>query len=248
MSSHFYDKLTGDLIEGNLRDARKVGALPSPTTVLKILGSPALKIYFRRQMFESVATTPRLPGQSDDEYFASCCRWADEHGKEARDKGGDFHTLCQRFHEQARIGGVDAQIKWGENNLPMLPQFDAYMQWYRANVKRTIMVEQTVFGDGYGGRVDHVAQMMDGREAVLDVKTQDTKKKLSFTYYSEWPIQLGAYAGAIHPMPDCLISVAVSRNEPVRVEAKVWDKPPTFYHDIFLGLLKYWQLDNSYWP
>ena len=98
MSTHFYHPETGELIEGNLRDARKVGGLPSPTTVLGILSSHALKYYFRRQMWEATITTPRPAGMSDDDYWNECQKWADEHGRTARDKGTDFHDLAQQFH------------------------------------------------------------------------------------------------------------------------------------------------------
>jgi len=238
--SHFYDRTTGELIDGNLRDARKVGALPSPTTVLGILGSPGLKWYFRRQIWEATCTTPRPPGMADEDYWELCQKWADEHSQAARDKGGDFHSLVQKFH----LGEISPGFEPGE----LTPQFDAYVQWYHKNVKRSIMVEQAVIGDGYAGRVDHVAEMIDGRIACLDVKTQDITKKKKFTYYSNWGVQLGAYAGAIKPMPDVLISIAVSSKEPVVVEAYEWPRKPEHYHSIFLGLLKYWREENSYWP
>jgi len=250
--SHFYDKNTGELIDGNLRDARKVNALPSPTTVLGILGSPGLKWYFRRQIWEATCTTPRLPGQSDDDYWDTCQKWADEHGQAARDKGGDFHSLVQKFHERCMKGdGVSFAANAKANCGELEPQFDAYCDWYLRNVKRSLMVESAVIGQGYAGRVDHVAEMMDGRIACLDTKTQDTtKKKGKFTYYSNWSIQLGAYAGACKPpnIPHCLISIAVSSKDPVVVEAYEWPKPPAYYHDIFLGLLKYWCEDNNYHP
>jgi len=248
--SHFYDRTTGELIDGNLRDARKVNALPSPTTVLGILGSPGLKYYFREQMWLATATTPRLPGMSDDDHFKACMKWADEHGQAARDKGGDFHSLVQRFHQHA-----DKFRKPGLNRLnpedPLAPQFNAYVEWYSKNIRRSLMVEQAVIGQGYAGRVDHVAEMMDGRIACLDPKTQDTsKKKGKFTFYTPWAIQLGSYSGAIKPpiVPDVLISIAISSNLPAVVEAYEWPKPPAYYHDIFLGLLKYWCEDNNYHP
>ena len=243
MGSHYYTK-DGELIDGDLRAARRVGGLPSPTTVLNILGSPGLKYYFRRQMFESTATTPRLAGESDDDYFDKCCRHADEHGQAARDKGGDFHSLVQSFHEH-QLNGRTLVVPLGH---PLAPQFDAYVGWYEKNVRRSLMVEQAVIGQGYAGRVDHVAEMVDGRVACLDTKTQDTKKKGKFSYYSNWAIQLGAYAGACKPMPDVLISVAVSSNCPAVVEAYEWPKSPAYYYGIFLGLLKYWCLDNDYHP
>lgn len=248
MATHFYHPTTGELIDGNLRDARKVGALPSPTTVLGVLSSPGLKYYFRKQMWEATVTTPRLPNMTDDQYWDACQKWADEHGQAARDKGGDFHSLVQSFHERCMKDdelSFIATVQCGE----LWPQFNAYCEWYRKNVRRSLMVEQTVIGHGYAGRVDHVAELMDGRIACLDTKTQDTtKKKGRFTYYSNWGIQLGAYAGAINPMPEVLLSVAVSSKEPVVVEGYVWPKPTAYYHDIFMGLLKYWQEDNEYWP
>lgn len=251
--SHFYDKNTGELIDGNLRDARKVNALPSPTTVLNVLGSPALKYYFRKQMFESTATTTRLPNESDDDYFDRCCKYADEHGQAARDLGGDFHSLCQSFHERATKVppeklAVEASTLVHPGD-PMLPQFHAYVGWYQKNVVRSLMVEKSVIGQGYAGRVDHVAQLIDGRIACMDVKTQDvTKKKGKFTYYSNWSVQLGAYAGAIQPMPEVLISIALSSKGPAVLGCYEWPKPPEYYHDLFLGLLKYWKEDTDYFP
>lgn len=257
MGSHYYHPKTGELIDGDLRQARKVGALPSPTTVLGILGSPGLKWYFRRQMFEATATTPRPPGMDDEAYWEACQKHADEHGQEARDKGGDFHTLIQKFHQRSVELGAQSDIlrKIAETMIletdPLAPQFRAYTEWYFKNVRRSIMVEQAVIGQGYAGRVDHVAEMMNGPIGCIDAKTQDITKKKKFTYYSNWGVQLGAYAGAIDgekPLIDVLISVAVSSQEPAIVEAYEWPKKPAYYHGIFLGLLKYWYEDNDYFP
>jgi hypothetical protein len=243
--SHYYTK-DGELIDGDLRQCRKLGGLPSPTTVLNILGSPGLKYYFRRQMWEAACTTPRHIGMSDEAHWEACQKFADEHGQAARDKGGDFHSLVQQFHyhpDRAPAFGYDAQA------MGMRPQFEAYVDWYSKNVRRSLMVEQAVIGQGYAGRVDHVAEMMDGKVLCLDVKTQDTtKKKGKFTYYDQWPIQLGAYAGACKIPIDGLMSVAVSSNLPAVVETKLWEHTIDYYHDIFIGLLKFWKHSNDYYP
>lgn len=251
-NTHYYTR-EGELIDGDLRTCRKLNGLPSPTTVLSILGSPGLKWYFRRQMWEAACTTPRLPGQSDEDHWDACQKVADEHGQAARDKGGDFHTLVQRFHERRmREETMDVRLI---DELPkaaaigMGTQLLAYAEWYFNNVRRSLMVEQTVIGQGYAGRVDHVAEMMDGKVLCLDIKTQDTtKKKGKFTYYEQWPIQLAAYAGACKMPIDGLMSVAVSANSPVTIEARLWDRPVDYYHDIFIGLLAYWRHSNDYHP
>lgn len=245
MSSHFYSPVTGELIDGGLREARKIGGLPSPTTVLGLIKGEGLIRYLQRQAWEAGVTTPRNPGEGDDDYYARCCRHADEHSKGAREKGGDFHSLIQRFHMSC-MGQADPPVIPGQ----FLWQYDQYAKWYKVYVERTLAVEACVIGQGYAGRLDHCALMKDGRVCVLDVKTQDTKGKGRFNYYPEWSYQLGAYAGALEPIQhvDALVSVVVSSSQPVVLEAFTWPKPPAYYHQLFLGLLAIWMESNKYWP
>ncbi len=249
MSSHFYNANTGELIDGGLREARKLGglALPSPTTVLGLIKGEGLLAYFRRQAWEAAVTTPRLPGMSDEEHYQACLKWADQHSKIARERGGEFHTLCQRFHLSEMDGPIHPDVAYTPE--VMLPQFDAYVNWYNTYVQKTIACEQFVLGQGYAGRLDHLALLNDGRLAVLDVKTQSLGKRRSFNFYSQFSIQLGAYAGALPSPADVLVSVVVSADvTPVIVEAKYWPKPPSYYHQLFLGLLAVWSEEQQYWP
>lgn len=245
---HFYDPKTGQLIDGDLRQARKVRALPSPTTVLTMLSSHGLLEYFRRQIFEATATTERKPGWSDDTYYEEVKRFADEHGKAARDRGGDFHNLIQQFHLSTQ-GRAQAPIVTGD----LAGQYDAYLRWYENNVERSILVEEIVFGDGYGGTLDHHCLLKDGRHAITDTKTQFLKGGKGFNHYLSWALQLGAYGGADLAAvnaeePDCLVSIIVSSNDPVVLEAHVWQKPVAYYHNLFMGLLAIYQEEKGYFP
>ncbi len=206
-----------------------------------MLKSEGLIYYFRKMMHEATATTPRLPAWSDEEYFAACCRWSEEHGKAARDKGGDFHDQIQRFH-----AGMTPDFLAD-------PMLRAYCDWYEAYVDKTIGTELVVMGDGYGGRLDHVCKLKDGRVAITDVKTQDISKRGTFNQYFEWSLQLGAYAGAINRFPgpaegnvDVLVSICISSKPPFVVEAHYWPEPVAYYHDLFLGLLRVWKFANDY--
>lgn len=249
MGSHFYHAVTGELIDGGLREARKLNglALPSPTTVLSLIKGEGLLRYLKRQMWEATVTTPRQPRWTDDDYYEACLEYADEHAKAARERGGDLHNLIQRFHLSCL----------GEVLPPPVPkhfidQYDSYLRWYEQYVDKTLAVEALVIGQGYAGRLDHCALLKDGRVAVLDIKSQDTTKNNGrFRFYPDtWALQLGAYAGALEPVQhvDVLVSIAVSSNQPVALEAKYWERPPAHYHDLFLGLLKVWNLSNNYWP
>jgi hypothetical protein len=232
---HFYTA-TGQLVNG-LREARTINPppLPSPTTVLSLIKGEGLIYYWRKQMWESARTTPRQPHWTDEEDFKACLRWADEHGKGARDKGGDFHDEIERFN------------KSGWRNLAASEQALSYYDWHDQYVAKSIAVEQIVFGNGYAGRMDHLALLRDGRVAVVDVKSQDVSKRSGkFNHYPEWALQLGAYAAAAKPVPDVLVSVCISSNTPVVLEAYYWPGPPSYYANLFIGLLMVWKEFNSY--
>jgi len=245
--SHFYT-LDGQLIDG-LREARKTNPqpLPSPTTVLQLIKGQGLVYYFRKQMWESARTTPRQPGWTDEDDFEACLKYADEHSKNARERGGDFHTLIQGFHLSCI----------GEAGPPVCPahfadQYDSYLRWYEKWVAKTISVEQVVIGDGYAGRIDHVAKLRDGRLAVCDVKSQDLAKRKSFNHYETHALQLGAYAGAWEKTygskVDALVSIYVSSNTPVTLESYVWPGFVDYYTKLFMGLLAVWCFSNNYFP
>lgn len=248
MGSHFYCS-DGTCIEG-LRAARKLDPLPlpSPTTVLSLLMSPGLVYYFKRQMFEAAVTTPRLPGQSDDEFWDACCAFADEHGKAARDRGGELHDLIQQFHMAVKHGAPPPVVP-----TQLAPQYGTYVDWFSDNVDRILAVEEVVIGDGYAGRVDAVLRLKDGRVTVADPKTQDISKRGKFNHYTSWALQLGAYADAWRRSPegqnvDVLMSICISSTEPSVLEAHEWEREPEYYANLFKGLLAVWSEENQFWP
>jgi len=239
--AHFYTS-DGQLVDG-LRAARLVQAVPSPTTILSMIKGPGLIEYFKRQMFEAAVTTPRNPSWTDSEHYDACVQWSEQHSVAARDKGLALHKIIQEFH-QSLVGKVMLPI--ASLTPELAAGYDLYLRWYEKWVKRTLIVEEVLFGEGYAGRVDHVALLQDGRVAVCDVKTQDLSKRKRFSQYPEHFLQLGAYAGTIKPTPDVLISIYVSSNAPVSLEAYVWPGSPQLGHELFLNLLRLWQFINNY--
>lgn len=248
---HFYTA-EGICIDG-LRAARKMTPLPlpSPTTVLSMIKGEGLIQYFKRCMWEAAVTTPRQPHWDDDAHYEACVRWAEEHGQAARDKGGEFHDMVQRFH-----GGLP--VPMGEQN----PMMAAYADWYDRYVEKTIGNELVVIGEGYAGRLDHLCLLKDGRIAITDTKSQDITKRRTFNHYPEWALQLGAYAGAVNRFPglegplnrhsddnvDVLVSICISSKPPFVVEAFYWPKPIDYYANLFMGMLALWKEVHDYWP
>lgn len=249
--SHFYLP-DGTLIDG-LRAARKCNALPSPTTVLNLIKGEGLIQYFRRQMFVAATTTPRAPGATDEEHYKACCRWAEEHGQTARDKGGDFHDVLKDFHsvyEHYMVSDSPGPFK----KVPH--EITSYADWFFKNVERVIHYEEfvlhrSVLGE-YGGREDLRVLLKDGRIATLDVKTQDRGSRPRFNYYTNWALQLGAYAKASPPerldcpLSEVIISFCIASNDPMVGEAYIWPRPASYYHGLFCGLLNIWKEENDY--
>lgn len=243
MSSHFYTR-DGKCITG-LREARKTSPLPlvSPTTVLGMLTSFSLIRYFKRQMFEAVATTPRDPAWTDDEYFDACERYAEEHGDAARKHGSEFHDLIQSYNlariHQKPIPHPEPKFEQG---------YRAYVDWYEANVEKSLLVEDVVIGSGYAGRVDHYCLLKDGRRAVVDAKTQALKGRKKFNHYVTWLLQMGGYSLTDKTKADTMISLCFSSDEPFVFEAYEWPNHPVDANAMFIGLLDIWKIDNNYFP
>lgn len=245
--AHYYLP-DGTLIDG-LRAARKISPLPlpSPTTVLSLMKGEGLIQYFKRQMWLAAITTPRAEGASDEDHYDACCRWADEHATTARNFGGDLHDQISKANHWFASGSHEV----GDCVLPSDTRVSLYCDWLVANVKRVFHVEQFVKGDGYGGREDFRVELLDGRSATVDFKSQDVTGKRGFNHYTNWALQLGAYSQALPvsgscPRSDVVISVCISSKEPAALEAYEWPKPATYYHELFLGLLAIWRLETNY--
>ena len=245
MASHFY-KSDGICVEG-LREARKCSALPSPTTVLGILKSAGLIRYLEQQILEAAATTPRANNETDADWCSAVRAAAAEHSDAAKKFGGELHDWIQQFNLASLYHKTVPKLGHG-----MTGQCKEYVDWYDANVKQPLAVEQIVFGDGYAGRLDFVAELHDGRIACLDAKSQALRGKRLFNHYTNWALQLAAYAAAYNKTADnpttVLISLVASSDEPVRFECYEWSGFVEEYYDLFKSVLHIWKLDNNYFP
>lgn len=242
--SHFY-KPDGTFVDG-LRAARKISPLPlpSPSTVLGMLGSFGLTQYFRRQMFEASLSTPRNPDWTDEQFYSECEKWSDQHGQIAMDKGSEFHSLFEQ-HNLAR--------KFGKP-LPTPPdqwktQFESLVKWFDENISEIIAVESVMVGDGYAGRADLVCRLKGGRIATVDAKSQGLKKAKRFNHYLKWALQLSAYSFPVNKAwkSDTLISLCVGSDCEL-FEAYEWPEKSEYYHKLFLSVVELWRLDNDYFP
>jgi hypothetical protein len=142
---------------------------------------------------------------TDEDYFAECCKWADEHSLLARDAGTAFH------------GSMEAHVK---GKLIPPEHFDlcnkVVCELEKASVPLMYGKAERSFAHpaGFGGKID-----ASGDGWVVDFKTKKTlDKKLAY----DQNIQLAAYAWGLGIEAPRLLNVFVGI-EDGQVVVHEWD-------------------------
>lgn len=218
-----------------LRDARKLGLLPSPTSIIKVLRAPQLEAWKTEMACLAVLTAPRMEGEELDRFVDRVLnveKQQDEQAKKARDLGTDIH------------GGIESVLT-GQECPKELEPFVLPAVEKAKTLGRVRSTETVVVGKGYAGRVDCI---LEGTSTtVLDFKTTGAVKLPNPAYW-EHELQCSAYAKALGT--DSPIQTAVlyiSTRTPGELSLCVQKELATAWM-AFEHLLAYWQIANDYNP
>jgi hypothetical protein len=220
-----------------LRDARKLGLLPSVTTIMKAAASPGLEAWKLNQMMLAALTLPRADGESEESFVKRIQADSKDQARKAAERGTQVHTAIEQF--------FDGQIN--ANDLPYLePVYKAVNDTFGNLVWA---VEKSFATDTFAGKID--LHSMDGDGVVVDFKTKeftsDTLEKVA--KYSEHGMQLAAYrVGLGLPRARCA-NIFVSVTEPGLIVVNEWTQEELARHwRMFAALFEYWKAKNSYEP
>lgn len=247
-SSHWYDPATGHAMHTviakgtglprptTLADARKLGLVPSCTTILRVIDKPALNSWLREQAVLAALTTPRV---EDEDLDAFVSRVLSVDAEQEAQKARDFGIL------------IHAQIEGALNGVPVLRDAETFILPVLSILKdfgRVVATEKIVFGTGYAGTLD---ALFESNELLLvDLKTTKAKV-LPKEAYPEHQLQLAAYAAALGNTGEDrirTINVYVSSVRPGEVsvcENTNWTED---YENGFMPILRYWQWVNRFGP
>lgn len=200
-----------------LREARELHLVPSVTTILSVINKPALEAWKIEQGIMAALTLPRLENEPLDVFAHRVVEDMDSQPSEAADFGSRIHAGIEHLLTQGTIPGDEHDL------VPYLEHVDT---WIQEHVEEVLAVEKIVVSPlGYAGRLDLHCKIKGLGPAVVDFKTQGVKNGKA-AFYDEWPLQLVAYARAVHIEGDFfpkLVSVVVDNKAPSPPHVQEWN-------------------------
>jgi hypothetical protein len=212
-----------------LRDARKLGLLPSVTTINGMLSKAGLDTWKQQQVLLAALTLPRLADEPESDWLSRVMQDSKATGREAAERGTAIHAIIESYFDQvympekpAYLDAIDKALEKAFGNQLWLPEKS--------------------FGHplGFGGKCDLMAKS----GFVVDFKTKDADLDKVDVYF-EHEMQLAAYREGLGvPAARCAIVFVNGTTNQVKLieveEQKLQNGWECFQH-----LLRVYQIKNG---
>ena len=212
-----------------LRDARKLGLLPSTTGVIRQLSSAGLDLWKQQQVLLSALTLPRLPDEPEADWLKRVMQDSRATGREAAERGTAIHAIIQSWFE-----GVYMPEK--------PPYINTIVDTLNNAFGSQLWLSERSFGHplGYGGKCDLMAKA----GFVVDFKTKDTDLDKVDVYF-EHEMQLAAYREGLGvPNARCAIVFVNGTTNQVKLIEIEQDRLQKGW-ECFEHLLRVYQIKNG---
>jgi len=245
-SSHWYTRegqpkytveaKNGNLRNTTLRDARKLGLLPSVTTIIKCAASPGLEAWKLNQMMLAALTLPRAPEESEESFIYRVQADSKEHARMAAERGTQVHADIEGYFE----GASKEPSAYSLAVDRALAERFGDLDW---SAEKSFA---TPGPHGFGGKIDLHSTAGDG--VVIDFKTKeftsDTLDKAAG--YDEHMMQLAAYRMGLNLPKARAANVFVSVTEPGLVVVNEWSQEDLARGwGMFEALKTYWYIKTN---
>jgi hypothetical protein len=212
-----------------LRDARKLGLLPSVTTINGQLSKAGLNSWLQQQVLLAALTLPRLDGEGEQEWLARVMQDSKATGREAAERGTAIHAIIEGYFEQVYMPEKPAYLSNIDKALS-----DAFGE--------QLWLSEKSFAHnlGFGGKCDLMSK--DG--FVVDFKTKETDLDKIDVYF-EHEMQLAAYREGLGvPTARCAIVFVNALTNQVKLIEIEEDKLKNGW-ECFQHLLRVYQIKNG---
>lgn len=238
----------GEMRNTTLADARKMGLVPSVTTIDKMVANKGLERWKQEQLLLSALTTSRIMVRDngidrleyDCEFVSRIVEDATAYTKQAADLGTEIHAAVEAYLSAAEYDN----------------RHDAYVRSFRGaweefcEKNRVVMYWCEVpFACplGFGGRID-LDVMCDDSIWRIDLKTGKTAPGKKFSGYRSWLRQLAAYAYGTNGADAKVANIVLSTSEPGRVEFIDWTEERDQGWLEFQAAFTLWKGENKFDP
>jgi hypothetical protein len=218
-----------------LRDARKLGLVPSVTTVIKCASAPALERWKQNQVMLAAMTLPRKDNESDADFCQRVMRDSGEQARNAAERGTKIHAAIQGHFE-------------GEP--PSAEHFDCVQlvaETLRQNCTSTDWTPERSFAHqlGFGGKCD-----LSSLDWVIDFKTKEFRKDAiaELKTWDDHAMQLAAYREGLGLSGARCGIVYVSTVEPLCRLIEIDEEDLRKGWLMFTSLLQFWKARAGYYP
>lgn len=215
-----------------IRDARKLGLVPSVTTVLKAAARPGLERWKAEQLLMAALTLPRMAAETEAQWIQRVWDDSIQQAVKAAERGTEIHAAVEAFFS-------------GAAGDPLLQPYVTAVAMAVDQLGAQVWNPEKSFADpsGFGGKVD-----IHSDAIVLDIKTKDGDLD-SVKCFDEHFMQVAAYARGLGRPSARTGIVFVGRDLPPRARLVMHSADERDHGwAMFKALLAYWQEAHDYAP
>jgi len=223
-----------------VRDARKLGLLPSVTNVLGVINKPELVEWKMTQAVLAALTLPRLNGEDLGVFARRVVEDAQSQVKGAAEFGSAFHAGAEQVAKTLEVDQAGPYAAW----------LNLHRDWFQANCVRVLWTERVLVNTalGYAGTADLLVEHQQHGLTLVDYKTQGVKPGYKARAYGSWCQQLAAYRRAFGKPMACM-NVIVNSAEPSAPVEHLWSEEELRAGlESFEAALVIWRNEKAYDP
>lgn len=228
-----------------LRDARKLGLLPSVTNILGVIAKPELTAWLQEQAVMAALTLPRRPGETEDAF----ARRVVEDSQTTRDGAADFGTA---FHAGAERVANTLEV---DSNNPAADWLRWYRIWFQTNAQAVHWTEKVLvnLALGYAGTADLLIDHVVHGPVLVDLKTMKSPSRTgkcapALKPYKSWCYQLAAYRKALGQPVKCMNLIVNSTEASAPIEHLWSDAEMELGEAAFEAAHRLWVFEKGYDP
>ncbi len=249
---HFYSK-TGEPVytvpratgkgerDTHIGDARKLGLVPSVTSILGILDKPALGRWLQNEVLDAVLKNPpgNLLNLDIDKWKKDVLHISQKKSRDAADRGVEIHDALEQYYLGNKI--PNHLLEYCTPVIELLLKEFGNVQW----------VPEASFAhpSGFGGKCDlHLLPCYEyPNGVVLDFKTKSADDFTKVKPYFEQCMQVQAYAQGFRIPNAVCYDLFISTKQPGQMLLHTWDDIESLRAwECFQNLVCAWQLINNF--